>query len=190
MHLCEPEAKPQPLSAVTASSPLLVQCSQPLCPGQTVRCLPALLATCWFLCQVGTALHSSLQGGSLLPSGKAFSAGTVEELERAYLPAQSRFVAGSAFILETQQNRTAGIIGVWATTHSAKPLLSHRRISTPRSQSVGFKLPTSLMRAEKAVPRMAEGLRERQEKRSLGNNPRLDCTMAGRLTLTHLSDHR
>lgn len=52
----------------------------------------------------------------------------------------SCFVAGPAFALETQQNSTAGIMSVWATTRSAKPLLSHRRISTPRLQSVGFEM--------------------------------------------------
>lgn len=103
-------------------------CCQPLFCGQTVRDFPALLPACC-LCQVGMTLHSSSQGGSLQPSGKARSADTVEGLER-----------GSAFILETQPNCMAGIISIWATTHSAKPLLSHRRISTPRSQSIVFKM--------------------------------------------------
>lgn len=64
----------------------------------------------------------------------------MEGLERGYLPAASHFIVGSAFILETQLNCMAGIIGIWATTRSVKPPLSHRRISTPRSQNAGFKM--------------------------------------------------
>ena len=86
-------------------------------------------------------MHGSLQGESLLPSGKVFSAGIVEGLGRGYLQTASRFVAGSALLLATQQNRAAGTIGTWAPPRSAKPPLSHRRISTPRLQSGGFKMP-------------------------------------------------
>lgn len=107
---------------------------QTLFSGQTVRYFPACCR-----CQAGMTLHSSLRGGSLRPAGKARSADT-EGLERGYLPVPSRFVVGSAFILETQPNCMAAVTGVWATTHSAKPLLSHRGIPTPGSQSVSFKM--------------------------------------------------
>lgn len=110
-------------------------CSQPLCSGEMVRRSPALLTICccWGFCQAGTALHGSWQGESLLPSGKAFSADIVEGLERSYLQTASRFVVGSAFLLEAQR-LVLSAFGLHLV------LWSHRRTSSPRSQSIGFKM--------------------------------------------------
>jgi len=41
---------------------------------------------------------------------------------------------------KTLVTRIKNPIGIWATPRSAKPPLSRRRISTPRSQNVGFKM--------------------------------------------------
>lgn len=56
------------------------------------------------------------------------------------LPAKCQlFVVSLVFLLGTQQNHMAGILSTWATPHSAKFPLSHRKNCTPRTQNVGFK---------------------------------------------------
>lgn len=61
--------------------------------------------------------------------------------------------------------------------------------SIMRLQRVGFKMlgedSNILDGGRDIVQRMAEGLRERQEKRSLWNNPRFVCLLAWSSTLTH-----
>lgn len=57
----------------------------------------------------------------------------MEGLERSYLQTASRFVVGSAFLLEAQR-LVLSAFGLQLI------LRSHRRTSSPRSQSVGFKM--------------------------------------------------